>query len=250
MAVAMTACLLASPSRADALSVLAFSRPTGYRHAPIDTAQAVLESLARRHRCRVVRSEDPAMFDAATLATFDVVLFLNTTGDVLDSAQQSTLQAFVEAGGGWAGVHAAADTESDWPFYGAGLLGNGAWFASHPAIQTAQVLRESATHPAAIAFGPSFGFTDEWYNFRASPRAGATVLLRLDEASYSPGAGAMGSDHPIAWTRSVGNGRAFYTGLGHRSETFQEPGFQRHLVAGLYWAAGQEYAPVHADGFE
>ena len=238
-------CALWLPAAACAeLRVLAFSRTAGFRHDSIATAHAALQSLAQRYRFDVVASEDPVLFAPATLATFDVVLFLNTTGDVLDPAQQSALQAFVEGGGGWAGVHAAADTEYDWPFYGT-LLGNGAWFASHPAIQPAQVMRENDVH-----FPAAFDFTEEWYNFRASPRPGASVLLRLDESSYAPGAGAMGSDHPIAWRRQLGAGRAFYTGLGHRSETFADEGFRRHLLGGLHWAAGQEFSAVFVDGFE
>lgn len=247
-------CLLSAAAAGDAaaepLRVLAFSRTAGYRHESIATAQAVLQALAPRHRMQVTASEDAARFTPASLAAFDVVLFLNTTGDVLDAAQQSALQAFVETGGGWVGVHAAADTEYGWPFYGASLLGNGAWFASHPAIQGAGVLREDATHPASAHFAAGFTFTDEWYNFRANPRSGAQVLLRLDETSYAPGAGAMGADHPIAWARAVGAGRAFYTGLGHRAETFRDAAFQRHLVAALHWSGQRAFDTVFVDGFD
>ena len=76
------------------------------------------------------------------------------------------------------------------------------------------------------------------------------VLLRLDEASYAPGTGAMGADHPIAWSHTVGAGRAFYSGLGHRSETFEDAGFQQHLVAALHWSAGRPFDTVFVDGFE
>ena len=240
---------IASASAADPLRVLAFSRTTGYRHDSIATAHAVLQSVAPKHRMSVTASEDPARFGAASLAGFDVVLFLNTTGDVLAATQQAALQAWIETGGGWVGVHAAADTEYDWPFYGT-LLGNGAWFLSHPAIQPAQVLRENPSHPASAHFPAAFAFTDEWYNFRANPRPGAQVLLRLDETSYAPGSGAMGGDHPIAWARSVGAGRAFYTGLGHRSETFRDAAFQRHLVAALHWSAARPFYTVFVDGFD
>jgi type 1 glutamine amidotransferase len=234
---------------AEPLRVLAFSRTTGFRHDSIPVAHAVLQALAPRHRMSVVASEDAGRFAAVPLADFDVVLFLNTTGDVLDATQQAALQAFVENGGGWVGVHAAADTEYGWPFYGT-LLGNGAWFASHPAIQPAGVVRESADHPAVSHWPAGFVFTDEWYNFGANPRAAVQVLLRLDESSYAPGTGAMGADHPIAWARPVGDGRAFYTGLGHRAETFRDAGFQRHLVAALHWSAGRAYDTLFVDGFD
>lgn len=247
---AMLPCAAAAAGQVDAaLNVLVFSRTTGFRHDSIDTGHDTIAGLARRHRFRVERSEDPARFSTAHLANVDVVVFLNTTGDVLDAAQQDALQAFVEDGGGWVGVHSAADTEYDWPFYGS-LLGNGAWFRSHPAIQAATLVREDGAHPATALFPTSTSLTDEWYNFRANPRPAAQVLMRLDEASYAPGPDAMGADHPIVWSRAVGAGRAFYTGLGHRRETYAVPAFRHQLAAAIFWSAGRPFDTVHRDGFE
>lgn len=173
------------------------ARRPGFRHDSIATGHATLATLATRHGFEVVSSEDADVFTTSGLDSYDVVVFLNTTGIVLDETQQAALEAFVRGGGGWLGVHAAADTEYDWPFYGT-LLGNGAWFNAHPAIQTASVLREAAAHPATAHFPALSAINDEWYNFRANPRPNVDVLLRLDEASYDPGFGAMGADHPIA----------------------------------------------------
>ena len=248
-AVTAIAMLVAAGAHAAPPRVLAYSRTAGFRHDSIETGHAVLAALAQRYGFGVVASESPADFSAANLAAYDVVLFLNTTGDVLDPGGQDALQAFVDGGGGFVGVHSAADTEYDWPYYGA-LLGNGAWFLAHPPIQAATLVREDAGHPASAHFPASFAFTDEWYNFRANPRTAVQVLLRIDESSYQPGAGAMGADHPLAWSHAQGQGRAFYTNLGHRSETWRDASFQRHLAAALYWAAAEPFDYVFVDGFE
>jgi type 1 glutamine amidotransferase len=219
------------------LRVLVFSRTTGFRHDSIPAGIALIQRLGREHGFAVEATENPRRFTPKSLRAFRVVVFLNTTGDVLDARQQSALEGWVRGGGGWVGVHSAADTEHSWPFYGK-LLGEGAWFAGHPAIQTAAIEVESATHPSAAHLPPRFSFADEWYNFRVDPRGFAHVLLSIDETTYDPGAGAMG-DHPIAWYRRLGKGRAWYTNLGHRIETYAEPAFVQHLLGGITWAAAR-----------
>jgi type 1 glutamine amidotransferase len=218
------------------LSVLVFSKTAGFRHDSIEAGQALMASLAAAHGFEVVISEDAQVFTAAQLDGLDAVVFLNTTGDVLDDAQQQAFEMWLRAGGGFVGVHAAADTEYDWPFYG-GLLG-GAWFHSHPAIQSAHVVVEHGDDAATRHLPAAFAFEEEWYNFRANPRPATTVLMTLDEGSYAPGTGAMGEDHPIGWKRDVDAGRSFYTGLGHREETYADDGFRKHLLGGVLWAAG------------
>jgi type 1 glutamine amidotransferase len=225
----------ASPAIAD-WKVLVFSRTEGYRHASIDAGLALLEALGDLEGFALTATEDPAVFTRAGLSSFRAVVFLNTTGDVLDPPHEAALRCFVESGGGWIGVHSAADTESGWSWYGT-LLGGDAWFLSHPAIQAATLVRESASHPATAHYLSTIPFTDEWYNFAANPRPAVEVLLRIDEESYEPGTGAMGGDHPIAWSHPVGGGRAFYTNLGHRSETYSVGDFGAHLLGGLEWAA-------------
>lgn len=218
-------------------ALLVFSRTQGFRHGSIAAGQALLQALADEHGFSVELSEDPARFTASGLAPFAAVVFLNTTGNVLDDAQQQAFEAWLRAGGGWVGVHAAADTEYGWPFYGE-LVGGNAWFASHPAIQDAQLEVEAGDAIGARHLPDRFGFRDEWYNFQANPRPQVQVLLRIDETSYAPGAGAMGADHPIAWRRSIDDGRSWYTALGHRNETYADPRFARHLLGGVLWAAG------------
>jgi type 1 glutamine amidotransferase len=216
--------------------VLVFSRTVGFRHGSIADGVRALSMLADARGWRLVATEDPAAVADSGLSTIDVVVFLSTTGDVLDSDQQASLERFVRAGGGWAGIHSASDTEYDWPFYG-GLVG--AYFRAHPAVQEAPVRVETAAHPATSNLPSMFRRTDEWYAFVANPRPNVTVLLTLDETSYTPGTSAMGSDHPIAWSHAYEGGRAFYTALGHTRESYTEAHFLAHVAGGIEWAAGR-----------
>ncbi len=219
--------------------LLVFSETAGFRHDSIDEGQALLAELGLAEGFSTTVSENSTIFSPAGLAPFRAVVFLNTTGDILTAAEEAALTCFLRSGGGWIGVHSAADTEHDWPGYGS-ILGGGAWFLSHPAIQTATVLRESSSHPSTAHLPASFAFTDEWYNFAANPRPAVTVLLTIDESSYLPGPGAMGADHPLSWAHTiggVGGGRGWYTNLGHRPETYLDDDFAAHLLGGVEWAA-------------
>jgi type 1 glutamine amidotransferase len=221
---------------APAFRVLVFSRTLGFRHDSIPDGIAAVEALGRAHGFAVDATEDAAAFTPANLARYRVVLFLSTTGDVLQGTQRDALQGFVHAGGGFAGVHAAADTLYDWPWYG-GLVG--AWFARHPAIQRATIHVEDGTHLSTRGLPDPWTWTDEWYEFRANPRPSAHVLLTVDEATYQ--GGGMGADHPIAWYHEYDGGRAWYTALGHVREAYADPTFRAHLLGGIAYAAGSAW---------
>jgi type 1 glutamine amidotransferase len=224
---------MGGPARSDELRVLVVSKTGGFRHDSIERGVALIQSLGANHGFVVDATEDGRAITPRRLAPYRAVVFLNTTGDVLNPAQQKALENYVRRGGGWVGVHSAADTEHDWPFYGT-LLGGDAWFLTHPAIQTAGVVVERANHPSTRHFPAGFSFTDEWYAFLHNPRPSVRVLLTLDEATYDPGSAPMG-DHPIAWCHTVGRGRSWYTNLGHRVETYDDPGFAAHLLGGIRW---------------
>ncbi|WP_406730546.1 ThuA domain-containing protein [Streptomyces sp. NBC_01794] len=214
--------------------VLVFSKTAGFRHDSIPTGIAALKELGRTSNITVDATEEAAQFTTGNLARYDAVVFLSTTGDVLGADQQKAFENYVSTGGGYMGVHAAADTEYDWAFYG-GLVG--AYFASHPQIQPATVRVEDHTHPSTAHLGDAWERTDEWYNYRTNPRTQARVLATLDETSYQ--GGTMKGDHPIAWCQTYQGGRAFYTGGGHTKESYAEPAFRTHLLGGLRYAAGQ-----------
>jgi type 1 glutamine amidotransferase len=213
------------------LRLLVFSKTAGFRHASIPDGVAAITRLAAERDWLVESTEDGGRFSDAVLGEVDVVVFLNTTGDVLDDAQQGAFERYVRGGGGYVGVHAAADTEYDWPFYG-GLVG--AYFRDHPAIQVATVHAETGPHPALEGVPPIWPRTDEWYNFRRNPRADVSVLLTVDEGTYQ--GGTMGTDHPIAWAHTYEGGRAVYTAMGHTSETYADPAFVAHLAGAISWA--------------
>ena len=226
----------APASAAPLTNVLVFSKTAGFRHSAIPNGIAAIRQLGAQNGFAVTATEDAAQFSTANLARYQAVVWLSTTGDVLDAGQQSAFQSYIAAGGGYVGVHAASDTEYDWPWYG-GLVG--AYFASHPAIQQATVRVEDPRTSATAHLPQSWSRTDEWYNYRANPRARVRVLMNLDESSYS--GGSMG-DHPITWCQNYGGGRAFYTGLGHTEESYTDPNFTRVLLGGLQIAGGAQAA--------
>lgn len=223
-----------TPVDRTAKRVLVFSRTAGFRHDSIPAGIAALKELGASSNITVDATETAAQFTTSNLARYDAVVFLSTTGDVLDTEQQKAFENYVATGGGYVGVHAAADTEYDWEFYG-GLVG--AHFASHPHIQPATVRVEDHQHPATAHLGPSWERTDEWYNYRTNPRGRARILATLDETTYQ--GGTMKGDHPIAWCQAYRGGRAFYTGGGHTAASYAEPAFRQHLLGGLRYATGQ-----------
>lgn len=221
-----------------AVRLLVFSRTAGFRHPSIADAHRVLGALGPADRIVPTITEDPAIFTDEGLAAFDVVMFANTTGDVLDDAQQGALERFVRRGKGWVGVHSAADTEYTWPWYGRLV---GAYFTRHPLLPVeVEVTTEDDTHPSTAHLPETFVFTDEIYNFDRNPRQDNAILLTVDEdgfifPNFPPGPN-MGEDHPIAWYKEFEGGRSFYTNLGHRPESWSDPRFVQHLLAGVRWA--------------
>ena len=216
------------------LSVLVFTRTEGFRHSSIGAAVTALEAQATARGWRLERTEETDAFTAERLAALDVVVFLCTTGDVLDGPEEAALEAFVRAGGGWVGVHSATDTEYDWPFYGE-LAGT--WFERHPAVQEAEVIVETPDHPSTAHLGDPWTRRDEWYDFQTNPRQDVTVLLTVDESTYN--GGGMGEDHPIAWAHENLGGRAFYTAGGHTADSYRDEDFITHVALGIEWAAGR-----------
>jgi type 1 glutamine amidotransferase len=184
-------------------------------------------------------TEDAGTFTDAGLAPYAAVVFLITTGDVLDDGQQAAFERYVRAGHGWVGVHSAADTEYDWSWYG-GLVG--AYFRSHPAIQAATIDVVDPRTVSTRALPARWTRTDEWYNFQSDPRPAVHVLATLDESTYD--GGDMGADHPIAWWHDYDGGRAWYTAGGHTNDAWSEPLFLAHVLGGIEYAIGMQPAPA------
>ncbi len=222
---------------APAYKVLVFSKTAGFRHSSIPNGIAAVQALGTANNFAVDTTEDAAAFTTANLAQYKAVVWLSTTGDVLNATQQTAFESYIRAGGGYVGVHAAADTEYAWPWYG-NLVG--AWFSSHPAQQQATIRVEDRANPATAHLPQTWTRTDEWYNYQTNPRSTAKVLMSLDEGSYS--GGSMAGDHPISWCKQFDGGRSWYTGLGHTEASYTEANFTGHLLGGIKWAAGQAQA--------
>lgn len=218
----------------DDVSILILYETQGFTHESIPAGIEAFELLSSELGFEMTATDDSERFTSDELSSHDVVVYLNTTGDVLDADQQAAMEGFIASGGGFIGIHSAADTEYEWPWYGELV---GAYFDSHPAVQPAVVEVIEPAHPIVAGLTPRFERTDEWYNYANLPGPDVEVLMTVDETTYE--GGSMGEPHPIAWAQEFDGGRAFYTGFGHTSESFAEPMFLRMLANAVQWVAGE-----------
>lgn len=210
-------------------TVLIFSKTAGFRHKSIPKGVATVEALLKAKGIKSFHTEDSNYFQKDSLEKFDAVVFLSTTGDIFDAGQKQAFKEFINAGKGFVGIHAASDTEFDWPWYG-GLVGG--YFAGHPAVQDAKIDVVNRKHLSTKHLQPVWFHKDEWYDFK-DVKEGLTVLMTLDETSYE--GGKMGKFHPISWFHEYDGGRSFYTGLGHTEESFDSELFQKHMLGGILY---------------
>ncbi len=234
--------LAAGSARAEQFSVLLFSKTAGWHHESILEGVTAIRNLAKLHDFNVFWTEDAArVFNDRELKKYKAVIFLSTTGNALDDQQQAAFERYIQAGGGYVGIHAAADTEYDWPWY-TKMVGH--MFHIHPLVQTATLKVENPNFPGMDRFAKRFLFTEEWYEFDAARSDKLRYLLSVDESTYKPYAKwgpkegkGMGKFHPIAWYQEYDGGRAFYTALGHLPATYSDANFMHHIYGGIYWAA-------------
>ena len=228
-------------------AILVFEKINGFKDPPgFNAAHAALVAMGARRGWTMVFSENGAVFNPRDLAKFDAVVWNNVSGDVLTVPQEDAFKAYLANGGGFAGFHGAGgDPIYVWDWYPDTLLG--ARFAGHPMNPQFQQARVNIDDPKSAitrGLGDGWSMTEEWYSFKNDPRAsGSHILATLDESTYSPvtmgGVSIrMGADHPIAWTRCIGNGRSFYSAIGHRPENYSEPHSVTLLENGIAWAAG------------
>ncbi|TAG99634.1 MAG: PKD domain-containing protein [Sphingobacteriales bacterium] len=214
--------------------VLVFSATKGFRHSSIGVGKLALLKLGTEHNFTVDTTEDASAFNEDNLKKYAAVVFLNTTGDVLNNTQQNDFERYIQAGGGFLGVHAAADCEYTWPWYGKLV---GAYFKSHPATQKAKLIVKDKSNLATKHLPDVWERTDEWYNFKTPPtELEVKVLIAIDESSYE--GGENGAYHPMAWYHEYDGGRAFYTEFGHTDESYADPNYLQHLLGGLVYAIG------------
>mgnify|MGYP006299606647 CR=1 FL=1 len=219
------------------LNILVFSKTNGFRHASISSGLKMLYDLSPKQNWVITATEDASLFSDHQLENYDVAVFMNPTGDAIDDAGQEAFKDFMKSGKGFVGIHAAADHEYEWPFYG-NLVG--AYFKTHPPAQEGTVIFENHDHPAMEPFKGMDSYTtfDEWYTFRENPRPNVNVLASLDESSIKKAKNddwKMG-DHPLIWWNEKEGIRSFYTVFGHTHEAFQDKLVVEHITNAINWA--------------
>lgn len=237
-------CLPAFQSRAQQTgpSMLVFSKTTGYHHECIAAGKLAMLKLGAVHGYSVDTTDNASAFTEANLKKYKVVIFLCTTGTVLDTLQKDAFKKFIQAGGGFVGIHSATDTEYSWPWYGQLV---GAYFKNHPSnspligVLHVQDRNNPSTHELPV----SFSRNDEWYNFKyVNPED--HLLITIDQTTYNStqtATNVIGDDkkHPVSWCHSYDGGRAFYTSMGHLKSAYEEPLFLNHVWGGIQYAAGK-----------
>lgn len=212
--------------------ILVFSKTAAFHHNSIAAGNKAILKLGEENKISVDTTTDASKFSADNLKQYTAIVFLNTTGDVLNDAQQSAFEQYIKKGGGFAGIHAATDCEYDWPWYG-NLVG--AYFGDHPAIQEAVLTITDPKHISTKALPQQWTRRDEWYNFKWMA-TGLNVLITIDESSYK--GGKMNGNHPMAWYHDYDGGRAFYTELGHTDGAYSDPLYLGHILGGIQYAMG------------
>ena len=212
--------------------ILVFSGTKVFRHKSIAEGKIALLKMGSEKNWKVDTTEDATLFTESNLKQYHAIVFLNTTGNILNDEQQNAFQKYIQAGGGFVGIHSATDTEYDWPWYN-NLVG--AFFESHPKPQVALYSVVNKNHPAVTFMPDTLRRFEEIYNFKSFKKELVNVLITVDEKSYT--GGKMGDYHPIAWYHNYDGGRAFYTEWGHHPEAFTEPLFLQHIAAAINWAS-------------
>ncbi|WP_217606981.1 ThuA domain-containing protein [Chitinophaga sp. GbtcB8] len=212
--------------------LLVFAKTAGFRHDCIPVGKLAMIKLGEENGFAVDTTEDASVFTPDNLKQYAAILFLCTTGNVLDDAQQAAMEGYIRGGGGFMGIHAATDTEYDWPWYNKLV---GAWFLSHPKQQEATLLVVDKNNAATKHLPEKWIRKDEWYNFK-DINPDTHVLIKIDETSYE--GGKNGDNHPMCWYHDFDGGRAFYTEMGHTKESYADPLYLQHVLGGLQYAMG------------
>nr|WP_295924091.1 ThuA domain-containing protein [uncultured Dyadobacter sp.] len=213
--------------------VLIFSKTLRYYHESIPSGIRAITALGKANGFDVDTTKDAGYFTDQTLKQYAAVIWLSTTGDVLNAAQQEAFERYIRSGRGYVGIHSASASEKEWPWFG---QLTGAVFVNHPPDPVPGVVQVTNRKDPSTAHLPErWEWKDEWYNF--NKRTGnVEVLFLADEKTYE--GGTEGDYHPLAWKHSFDGGRAFYTALGHLASAYEDPLFQKHLLGGIRYAIG------------
>lgn len=225
-----------SSKRSSKPTILVFFKTGGYYHESIPLGVKAIQDLGEKNGFNVDTTTNANKFAEDSLKKYASIVFLSSTLELLAGNQEIALERYIQAGGGFVGIHAAADAEYDWNWY---VKMIGASFKSHPANQEATLIINDKNHPSTDSLPATWTRTDEWYNFKNLSKD-VKVLISIDEKSYQ--GGENGDKHPMAWYHNFDGGRVFYTELGHTNESFAEPLYLKHILGGIQYAMGDNTA--------
>lgn len=215
--------------------VLLFTKSLDFHHVSIQNGVSMFKELSQDNHFGLTWTEQSDFFDnQEDVNSMDVIVFMNTSGDILNDHQRVALQEYMRQGGNFVAIHSASFTMMEWPWY-IELVG-GVWNRHpNPGIWTAVVNNERPDHPSAFHLPEKWLVTEEWYNY-LELSDNIEVILSIDDATF-PG-GKMPNYHPIAWYQdNFEGGRSFHTGLGHPEGIYDEPWFRQHILGAVWWAA-------------
>ena len=237
------------PADLSGKTVLLFSKTNGFRHGEaIEASIPAFEKMAKDNGWTLYSTDNGAIFNPEQLQKFDVVIWNNCSGKVLDEEQRENFKTYVENGGGYLGIHASGDNSHQWDSYEQHVIGTE--FSHHsldPQFQKGTMHLEEGDPKLTVGLLPKWDHEEEWYVFTESPRKkGFPILYTVDEANMSMSGNikylvsgkdyGMGEDHPIVWYHPLGKGRVFYSALGHQGKAFQEANHLKMLENGINWA--------------
>ena len=220
-------------SNNNSYSVLVITETKGWVHDSIESGLKLIQNIGNKNNFNVYHSDNSSVITYKNLKEIKTIIFLNTTEEILTDVEQKVMESFIKSGKGFVGVHAAADTEYNWQWYG-NLVG--AYYRNHPEVMNGKIL--TINHKITNHLDSEWEIEDEWYNFDYV-NYDINILLNLDEDSYI--GGEHPDYHPITWYHEYDGGRSFYTGLGHTKEVYDDERFIKLLEKGILYASYVDY---------
>ena len=214
-------------------SVLVITETKGWVHDSIESGLKLIQNIGNKNNFNVYHSDNSSVITYKNLKEIKTIIFLNTTEEILTDVEQKVMESFIKSGKGFVGVHAAADTEYNWQWYGKLV---GAYYRNHPEVMNGKIL--TINHKITNHLDSEWEIEDEWYNFDYV-NYDINILLHLDEDSYV--GGEHPDYHPITWYHEYDGGRSFYTGLGHTKEVYEDERFIKLLEKGILYASFEDY---------
>ena len=214
-------------------SVLVITETKGWVHDSIESGLKLIQNIGNKNNFNVYHSDNSSVITYKNLKEIKTIIFLNTTEEILNDVEQKVMESFIKSGKGFVGVHAAADTEYNWQWYGKLV---GAYYRNHPEVMNGKIL--TINHKITNHLDYEWEIEDEWYNFDYV-NYDINILLNLDEDSYI--GGEHPDYHPITWYHEYDGGRSFYTGLGHTKEVYDDERFIKLLEKGILYASYEDY---------